>query len=136
MLDFVKTFERGIIAALIVMMTIVLLLATLELGYILAKDILTPPVLILEIGELHEIFGLFLIVLIGIELLETIRTYFSKNVIHVHVVFTVAIIAIARKVIILDISKMTELALAGIASIILALAVGYYLIKKADERAG
>lgn len=118
------------IVALILMMTTVLLLSIIELGYIIGKDIITEPVLLLEIDELLEIFGLFLLVLIGIELLDSIKTYVTDNVIHVEVVLIVAIIAIARKVIILDINKYSPLTFVGIASIILALSIAYYLIKK------
>lgn len=46
----------------------------------------------------------------------------------------VAIIAIARKVIILDVKDLSGLALVGIAAIILALSIGYYLIRKKGER--
>ena len=42
-------------------------------------------------------------------------------------------IAIARKVIILDVKKMDSGSLLGIAAIILALAGGYYLIKLAHK---
>ncbi len=86
------------------MMSLVLLLATIELGWIIIKDIYTPPLLILEIDELFDIFGLFMLVLIGIELLETIiKTYTHQNVNHAKIVMAVAVIAIARKVIILDV---------------------------------
>ena len=118
------------ILALIVMMTIVLLLSIVELGWILAIDILSEPIFILEIRELLDIFGLFLLVLIGIELLDSIRTYISENAIHVEVVLVVAMIAIARKVIILDIDKYSPLTFAGIASLILSLSVAYFLIRK------
>ena len=47
-----------------------------------------------------EFVGFFLLVLIGIELLETIKAYLLTNVIHVEIVLEVALIAIARKVII------------------------------------
>ncbi len=50
--------------------------------------------------NLPEIFGFFMLILIGIELLETIRAYLVENVVHVEVVIEVALIAIARKVII------------------------------------
>ena len=46
--------------------------------------------------------GGFLLVLIGIELLDTIKAYFRENTIHVEIVILLAIIAIARKVILLD----------------------------------
>ncbi len=129
MLEYLKKFERIIITALIVMMTLVVFLSTVELGWIIIKDIMSPPVVLLEIAELLEIFGLFLLVLIGIELLEMIKIYLEKNVIHVEVVFIVAMIAVGRKVVILDVNELPSLTLIGIAAIILALSVGYYLIK-------
>ncbi|MEI6705187.1 MAG: phosphate-starvation-inducible PsiE family protein, partial [Deltaproteobacteria bacterium] len=43
-------------------------------------------------------------------------------------VMAVAIIAISRKVVILDVKDLSGLALVGIAAIILALSIGYYLI--------
>lgn len=130
MLAILKKFEKGMILALILMMTTVLFLSIIELGWILVKDIMTEPVFLLEINELLEIFGLFLLVLIGIELLDSIKTYITENVIHVEVVLIVAMIAIARKVIILDIDKYSSLTFIGIACLILALSVAYYLIKK------
>ena len=131
MIEAIKKFERGIFISLVVMMSLVVLLATIELGWIIIKDIITPPIFLLEINELFEIFGLFMLVLIGIELLETIvKTYSSKNVNHAKIVIAVAIIAIARKVIILDIEKYSGQALIGIAAIILALSLGYFLVQR------
>jgi uncharacterized membrane protein (DUF373 family) len=133
MLPVIKRFEKIIIRVLVVLMAFVLLLSTVELAWVIIKDIITPPILILEIDELLEIFGLFMLVLIGIELLETIaKTYMAESVDHAQIVMAVAIIAIARKVIILDIKDLSGLALVGIAAIILALSIGYYLIKKKD----
>jgi uncharacterized membrane protein (DUF373 family) len=120
-----------LVAAITVMMALVLFLAVLELGVILAKDIASPPMFFLEVEELLELFGLFLLVLIGIELFETMEIYVKENVVHVEVVFTVALIAIARKVIILDIKKVGGPSLLGLAAVVLALSLGYYLILKA-----
>jgi len=136
MLPFLKKFEGFIVTCLIVMMVIVILLATLELGWLIAKDVVTPPVLLLEIEELLDIFGLFLLVLIGIELVGTLKTYLTENEIHVEVVFMVALIAIGRKVIILDVKELSSLTLIGIAAIIISLSVGYYFFKRAARKKG
>ena len=129
----IKKFQKIIILVLVVLMAVVLLLSTVELAWVIIKDAITPPILILEIDELLEIFGLFMLVLIGIELLDTIaKTYMAESVDHAQIVMAVAIIAIARKVIILDVKDLSGLALVGIATIILALSIGYYLIKKKD----
>lgn len=131
MFEYLKKFKRSIIISLTVMMAFVLLLSTIELGWLIIKDILTPPIFLLDIGELLDIFGLFMLVIIGIELLETImKTYLTEGVDHVQVVMAVAIIAIARKVIILDVKDLSSLTLIGIGVIIFALSAGYYLIRR------
>ena len=133
MLPLIKNFEKLIVRVLVALMALVLLLSTVELAWVIIKDIITPPILILEIDELLEIFGLFMLVLIGLELLDTIaKTYMGESTDHAQIVMAVAIIAIARKVIILDVKDLSGLALVGIAAIILALSIGYYLIKKKD----
>ena len=126
-------FKRVLVIAITFMMGVVLLLNVIELGYVLIKDIFDqPPYFILNIKEILEVFGLFLLVLIGVELFETMEIYIKENVVHVEVVLTVALIAVARKVIILDLKKVDSATLLGIAAIILALSVGYYLIMKTE----
>ena len=129
--NILKKYEKFMIQALMVMMAIVLGLATLDLGWLIIKDIIQPPYLLLDVNQLLEIFGLFMLVVIGIELLETImKTYITQGQPHYEVVLSVAIIAIARKVIILDLKEVDSLSLIGIASIIVALTVGYFLMKR------
>ena len=136
MLNFLKKFEKIMIQALIIMMAVVLGLATLDLGWLIVKDIIDqPPYFFLSVDELLDIFGLFMLVLIGIELLETImKTYITTGQPHYEVVLSVAIIAIARKVIILDIKEVDSFSLIGIATIIIALTAGYYLMKKSQTK--
>jgi uncharacterized membrane protein (DUF373 family) len=134
--DVLHTFTRGIILALIAMMMLAVLLSTVELLIILVVELLKPPKYLLGIDNLFEIFGFFLMILIGLELLESIRTYLDDNLLHVEVVFLVAMIAITRKVIILEVKDLEPLALVGIASIIVALALGYYFVKKAIQSGG
>ncbi len=75
-----------------------------------------------------------MLVIIGIELLESItKTYLKEGVDHVKVVLAVAMIAIARKVIILDVKEVSSLTMLGIAAIILALSVGYFMSKIRKE---
>ena len=129
MKQFLHQFERVIVISLIAMMIVVVFLATIELGWIILKDIYTHPIILLEIDELLEIFGFFLLILIGVELLETIKAYMVTNIKHLEVVLEVELIAIARKVIILDLKSYSEMTLLGIAGLILSLAIAYALLK-------
>ena len=101
-MSYLDKFQKIIIAILTILMGLVVMLATLELIYVIAFDILSPPLVLLDADELLDIFGYFLLILIGIELLETFSIYLHERAINVQVVLLVAMIALARKVIILD----------------------------------
>lgn len=128
MIDLLKKFERIVTGVLVIMLALVVVLALLDLGWLLVQDILKPPLFILEIGDLLEIFGVFLLVLIGLELLETVKCYYLEGKIELKVIFTVALIAIGRKIIILEPDKHSGLTLIGIGTIILALVAGYFVV--------
>jgi uncharacterized membrane protein (DUF373 family) len=124
------TVERYIAIALLVLMSIVVASGVLELGYVVLTNLLRPPGFFLGVEDLFDFFGLFLMVLIGLELMTSIKTYFESNVIHVEIMFLVALTAVARKVVILDAKSIDAMAVFAIAALIIALSGGYYLIKK------
>ena len=130
MIEYLRKFEHVVVATLILMLAIVILLSVVELGWVLIKDIIKPPFFILEIRELLELFGLFLLVLIGIELLETMKKYFTEGRVDPDVIISVSLIAIGRKIIIMEPKEYDPLTLVGIAAIILALIAGYWVFKK------
>ncbi len=132
-LSYLDKFQKIIIAILTILMGLVVMLATLELIYVIAFDILSPPLVLLDADELLDIFGYFLLILIGIELLETFSIYLHERAINVQVVLLVAMIALARKVIILDAEEIPSLNLIAIGFIILSLAAGYYLVKRSQD---
>jgi uncharacterized membrane protein (DUF373 family) len=104
------------------MMAGVVVLATVELAWILGKEVLVPPYILL--------------VLIGIELLHSMKIYAMRRVIHLEAVLIVALIAVARKVIVLESNELPEGTLLGIAAITLALALGYYLVRRSHREEG
>ena len=130
MLSAIKKFENVVVYVLAALMAATILFSTIELGITLLKDLMTPPFLMLEINELLDVFGLFLMVLLGLELLETIKAYMREDVVHVEVVLLVAIIAISRKVVILDLKEINGASLAGLAALLAALVAGYVYIKR------
>ena len=135
MIDYLHKFERIVIATLMLMLALVILLSVIELGWVLITDIITPPVFILEIRQLLELFGLFLLVLIGIELLETMKKYYTEGKVDLDVIISVSLIAIGRKIITMDPKAYEALTLVGMAAIILALFAGYWVIKKLNQNA-
>ena len=69
-------------------------------------------------------------VLIGLELMTSIRMYLNNHSIHAELMLLVAITAITRKIVILDSTEIEPMVLFGIGFIILALTAGYYLIRR------
>jgi uncharacterized membrane protein (DUF373 family) len=132
MKKFIEKFERYIVIGLLGMMVVVVFLGTVELAVVLVEQMIKPPIMILlNIDEMLEIFGFFLMILIGLELIETMKVYLVEESVHVEIIFLVAIIAITRKVIILDIKSLEPLTMLELAALILALSFGYYALKKA-----
>jgi uncharacterized membrane protein (DUF373 family) len=129
-----RPIERVVVLSLLVMMVLVVIVLTFELGWQLVEHLLTGPGIPLNDEEIHKTFSFFLLILIGLELMETIKMYLDENQIHVEVVFLVAMIAVARKVIILDAEKARPMTEFGVAAMILALAVGYYLVKRSHNK--
>ncbi|MDY6801603.1 MAG: phosphate-starvation-inducible PsiE family protein [Bacteroidota bacterium] len=126
-----RKVEKIIIYSLIIMMAGILILATVELGYYLIRTIISSDYLLIDLNDLMDLFGVFMLVLIGIELLDTIKVYLHSNIVHVEVVVLVAIIALSRKVIALKAENMSGDKIIGIALLIVALGLTYYLIKRA-----
>jgi len=126
-----KTFERVIVVVLLGLLTLTIASKTLDMATELITDAISPPRFLLTDLELFEIFGLFFMVLLGLELLETIKTYLDDNKLHVEVVFLVALVAIARKVVIIDYETAEPELLFAIAALVITLTAGYFLIKRA-----
>ena len=127
----VHKFEWFIVLALLLMMMLALLASTVELAVILVEQLLEPPMLLLDVKEMLTVFSFFLMVLIGLELVETIKMYLDENVFHVEVVILVAIIAVARKIIVIDYGSVSYEILLSIAALMIALCAGYFLVKRA-----
>jgi len=114
--------------ALAVMMTLVIIFGVIDVGWMLASEILTPPIMFLGMDKILQLFGAFLAVLISIEIFVNIALYLREDVVHVKIVLATAFIAIARKVIILDAKETPPEVMYGVAALVLAMSIGYFLV--------
>ena len=134
MLRWLETLERGVVWVLVGMMALVTALATVELGIILFREIVSPPMGVLDLGEILELFGTFLVVLIALELLHSMKLYITERRLDVEMVMMVALIAIARKVIVFDFQKTDPPLMYAIAAVILSLSAGLWLLRHSGRR--
>ena len=131
----IEIIEKGILVILLLaLLSVVIYSVIMFIGLLFSEVILgvqdsfsiENDILI----HLHKVFGGFLSVLIGVELLHTIKMYLKEGLIHVEIVLLVALIGISRHVIDLNIAHMKPFVIMAISSLIIALSVGYFLIKR------
>jgi uncharacterized membrane protein (DUF373 family) len=135
MLGIISRFETAINVALLIMMSLVVVLTTIDLGWTLVEHLISPPYVRFSDAALKEVFSGFLLVLIGLELLDTVRAYMTEKAVRIELVLAVGLVAITRKMIVVEIKDLDSLWLIGIAAVITSLAVGYYIITSARYRA-
>ena len=122
--------ERYTAIALLFLMGIVVIAGTVEVAYEIVIGLIQQPGFFLGVTELLDTSGLFLMVLIGLELMATMHMYVTDHTIHVEMMFLVALTAVTRKIVVLDTVKTEPLLVFGVAFLILALSGGYFLIRK------
>ena len=124
-----KRIEKWVAKILSLLLVVVIGVAVFDLGWVLFQSIVVSR-MVLSGKTLFGIFGLFLNVLIALELLENMAGYLQRNVIQVELVIVTAMIAIARKIIILDLEKISDLELVGLALSMVALAGSYWVMRQ------
>lgn len=116
------------VRALAVMMTLVVLWGVIDVGLTLYQQIVTPPYGLMSIIDILAIFGAFLAVLIAIEIFQNITIYLKEEIIHVQIVIATALMAISRKIIVLDFDKVAAEYVWASAAVIVALGITYWLV--------
>ncbi|RCJ21706.1 hypothetical protein A6S26_23325 [Nostoc sp. ATCC 43529] len=129
----IENIEVLVSKVLSILMVVVILVALGDLGVFIFKELFTAPY-----GKfnttLYKIFGLFLNILIALEILENITAYLRKHVFQVELVIVTSLIAVARKIIILDLEKIGGIDIIGLGIAILALSISYLIIRFSSSR--
>ena len=129
-MKFFDNIEKYTSYALLALISIIVISATLEVGYTVATDIFQPPGFFIGVEDLFDVFGLLLMILIGLELMHSVRTYLKDHKIHAEMMVLIAITAVTRKIVILDAKAIEPMVLLGIGFLIIALTAGYFLLRK------
>lgn len=129
----IETVEVIVSKILSIFMVIVILVAIVDLGTFIVKEVFTTPY-----GEINKtlfkVFGLFLNILIALEILENITAYLKRHVFQVELVIVTSLIAVARKIIILDLEKVTGIDIIGLGTAVLALSISYLIIRFSNSK--
>jgi len=133
-LVFVDKVEDFFAKLLTLAMLGVILFAIIDLGVTLAKELLIVSELGNFSASLLKVFGLFLNILIALEITQNITSYLSSHIIQIEMVIVTSLIAVARKIIILDLGKITDSQLLALAAAIIALSICYWLVRRTNAK--
>jgi len=130
------------VRCLAVLMTLLIFWGVADVVKVFYIRLMEPPFMLLTVPDMLALFGAFLAVLIAIEILINIIIYLRDDVIHVRIVMATALMAIARKVIVLDIETTSYEYVFALAAVVIAMSVVYWLVvlrecrktRKAEEK--
>ena len=121
---------RLCVRALAVLMTLVIIWSVADVAWVLYSRALAAPFGLLNVNDILASFGAFMAALIAIEIFLNIVLYLRDDVLHVKLVLATALMAIARKVIVLDYTTLESEYIWATAAVIFALSIGYWLVAK------
>ena len=130
----IKKFEVGIFYILSAIIVLYIAVEIIELIYQFGKALLTTgdttTRLLITKEQTALVLPVFFNILIAIELIDTFNVYIKEHRIKAQSILLIGLIAIGRKLLVLDLGHADGLNNIGLASIIIALSLGYYLVKK------
>ncbi|MEC4804481.1 MAG: phosphate-starvation-inducible PsiE family protein [Jaaginema sp. PMC 1079.18] len=136
-LHLVENIEILIAKFLSILMIIVTLVSVYDLCIFMFASLLSKSLYgVSSISKdlLFEAFGLFLNVLIALEILANITVYLKRHTVQYELVVITSLIAVARKIIIFDIEKKSAVDLIALSSAVLALSLSYLIIRLSNRR--
>jgi uncharacterized membrane protein (DUF373 family) len=123
-------FERLIVGALMVLLMATILFGTTLTAWSLVEDLRGVHELVAEPKALFDIFGLFVAVLVGVELLKILRHLLQVHEVDTTLVVQTALIALCNKVITANLTELDWTKLLGVAALIAALAVALWALRR------
>ena len=135
-LSYYQRFESAVALALTFIVALVILVALYRLGEAVLASLLFGVLDPLDPVIFQTVFGEILTLLIALEFNHTLQYAVAREqgIIQTKVVVLIALLAMARKFIVLDLRDTSATQLAALAAVTLALGAVYWMIRDRDER--
>jgi uncharacterized membrane protein (DUF373 family) len=132
-----QRFESGVALALTALISLVILVALYRLAHGVITGLVAGAFDPLDHKAFQEVFGDILTLLIALEFNHTMQYVVTReqSIIQTKVVLLIALLALARKFIVLDIMEISAQQLFGLAAVTLVIGLTYWLMRERDERA-
>jgi uncharacterized membrane protein (DUF373 family) len=135
-LSYYQRFESAVALVLALIIALIVLVALYRLGESVIAGLLLGVLDPLDHKVFQQVFGDIMTLLIALEFNHTLQYVVAReqSIIQTKVVLLIALLALARKFIILDLHDLTDGQLFGLAAITLVLGVTYWLLRERDDR--
>ncbi len=134
-LGFYERFEQVIAIFLSILVSVIVFFACIQISLevyelIILKDDLTAP------DTFRNLFAGILTVLIALEFNHSIVQVIERkqSIVQVRIVVQIAILALVRKFILLDLSKTEAMVLVGLGVIVFSLAALHWAVRSSDSK--
>jgi uncharacterized membrane protein (DUF373 family) len=137
LLSLYQRFEHIVITILTALIAIIVVVAVWNLTLKIVFGLILPGNLDpSDYAIFQAVFGMIFTVIIALEFKKSLLVIAERreNVVQIRSVVMIALLAICRKVIILDVKETDALQIFALAAAILALGVVYWLIRDSDQR--
>ena len=128
LIAFLHKMIKVAVKILAILMVLVMFWGVGDVVYVLYGYLMSPSFMLLSLEDIFKTFAAFLAVLIAIEIYQNIVLYLRTDIIPIKLVVATALMAIARKVIIIDFDTITPMYIFATAAVVLALGITYYLV--------
>ncbi len=137
-LTFYQSIESLVAFVLTVVIAIVIFVALYRLVVDTVGNLLFGAANPLDHRVFQAVFGQIMTVLIALEFNHTLQYVVTReqSIIQIKTVLLIALLALARKFIVLDLAEISPEHLFGLATVTLVLGVTYWLIRERDDRLG
>ncbi|TFW10432.1 diguanylate cyclase [Oxalobacteraceae bacterium OM1] len=131
-----QRFEQVVVLVLSLIIALVIAIALLQLATRLIPLMLGGALDPLDHEVFQAMFGMIMTLLIALEFKHSIVrvVWRAEGIVQVKTVILIALLALSRKFIILDIHSTDAATIAALASATLALGLVYWLVKERDDR--
>jgi uncharacterized membrane protein (DUF373 family) len=135
-LGFYQRFEQAVALVLTFLISGLIVVATAQLILAEVQDYVLNPFTPVSFTGFQSIFGMIMTVLIALEFNHAIISILHRkdSIVQLRTVILIALLAMARKFIIIDFTGTEPLAVFGLASALLALGLVYWLVRDQDHR--
>jgi uncharacterized membrane protein (DUF373 family) len=135
-LSYYQRFESSVAFILTIIISLIILVALYRLSSGVIMGLLFGVLDPLDHKIFQNVFGEIMTLLIALEFNHTLQYVVAhqQSIIQTKVIILIALLALARKLIIMDLHEVTAGQLLGLAALTLALGIIYWLMRERDDR--